>query len=149
MKIRMMMNDAETIVGEEGIPMIVPLTPLMKRLKCTLSTNQSGNLQIEHPKMGILPVDSSSGAPLLSKEVCQRLIKELEEETRKRKETGEDEPEKEEQPDEFVEDTILFHNKLREQLIREEPDNEENQTEEEKLVNMLRDLKKGEEQLLE
>ena len=60
MKVRMMMNDAETIVGKEGIPMIVPHIPLMKRLKCTLSTNRSGNLQIEHPKMGTPPVDSSS-----------------------------------------------------------------------------------------
>ena len=99
--------------------------------------------------MGIPPVDSSSGAPLLSKEVCQKLIEELEENTRKRKETGKDETEKEEQPNEFVEDTVHFHNKLREQLIREEPENEKNKAEEEKLVNMLRDLKKGEEQLLE
>ena len=96
MKIKMKMNDAETIVGEEGIPVIVPLIPLMKRLKCTLSTNQGGNLQIEHPMMGIPPVDSSSGAPLLSKEVCQKLIEELDEDTRKRKETCKDEPEKEE-----------------------------------------------------
>jgi hypothetical protein len=80
----MLMNNANTVLGPEGTQLIVPLIPIMKQLGCTLSTNEYGGMQLMHPSIGVLPIDDSTGTPLLPGKMCQHLIKELEEDTKRR-----------------------------------------------------------------
>ena len=81
----MLMNNANTVLGPIGTQLIAPLIPIMKQLGCTLSTTRSGGMQLTHPAIGILPIDDSSGTSLLPTRMCQNLIKELEEDTKKRR----------------------------------------------------------------
>ena len=78
----MLITNTNTVVGPEGTQLIVPLIPIMKQLGCTLSTDEKGGMQIRHPTIGILPIDDSSGTPLLPGRMCRQLIQELEEDTR-------------------------------------------------------------------
>jgi hypothetical protein len=70
----MLMNNANTVLGPEGTQLIVPLIPIMKQLGCTLSTNVYGGMQLMHPSIGVLPIDDSTGTPLLPGKMCQHLI---------------------------------------------------------------------------
>jgi len=85
MSTTMWMNESDTVMAASGSQLIVPLIPLVRDLQCKVNTDEKGILELIHPKKGRIPLNQSSGSPLMPQEVCRSLIGELEEFTNKRK----------------------------------------------------------------
>ena len=80
MTMELRMHDVDTVLGGKGARVIVPFIPSVKHLTCKIRTSKDGKFQVIHPVRGMLPIDDSSGTPLIPRRQCKLLIAELEKE---------------------------------------------------------------------